>query len=265
MAAKKAQNRFYQQQSSHLAADVVRLSKVTDTIEREASSRRLDEVALFLRKNLFGQIGVWQQGLSEIQTQIRQEIFRTREVERDEKHLARMDMLLRQNRGWQGVDLDLDGDLPDFLLATRMAPLVANIDVSDFDKEIQREMVAVASNLPEKPIAVDREPPKKFKRVVKEKIEPVLTPGLEALLKLIRAVKTSPVEVGLAQWRKTDSDAMTMEPHVWLGFSVMALRSEGFAVNLVLDTPRDGERFHHTFSDALAYSKISRVNSVKHQ
>jgi hypothetical protein len=255
MAAKKAQNRFYQHQSSVLSADVVRLSKVADSIEREASVRRLDEVAMFLRKNLTGKIGVWQQGLSEIQTQIRQEIFRTREVELDEKHLARMDMLLRQQPGWRGTDLELDGDIPDFLLATRMQAFSPNIDVSDMDSEIQQEMLSVASSLPEKPIFVDKEPPKKFKRIVKEKTPPVPNPGLTALLKLIKAVRASTEGVGLAEWRKTDHDAMTMAPHVWLGFSVMALRSEGMKVNLILDYARRGERFQHRFSDAIAFAK----------
>ena len=211
-----------------------------------------DEVAHFLRTNLIRKIGIWQQGLSEIQTQIRQEIFRTREVEQDEKHLARLDMLLRQQPGWRGIDIDLDGDIPDFLLATKMPPFVVNIDVSDIDADIQKEMASIAASLPEKPIVVDTSPPKKYKRIIKEKVEPVSTPGLDALLKLIQAIKTSDKDIGLAQWREADLDAMTMEPHVWISFSVMALRSDGIKVDLILDPPRQGEKFSQTFTDAVA-------------
>lgn len=258
MAAKKAQNRFYQNQSGQLAADVMRLSKVADTIEREASERRFDDVAQFIRKNLLGHIGVWQHGLSEIQTHIRQEIFRTREVEQDEKHLTRMDMLLRQQHGWTGFEVELNDDIPDFLLAARMPAFAANIDVSDVDSDIQAEMTEIARNLPEKAIFIQKEPAKKFKRIIKEKSEPVITPGLDALLKLFRAVNSSSDENGLslAGWRKNDADAMTMEPHVWLGFCVMALRSEGILVRLVLNESRPNEKFRHTFSDAFAFSKI---------
>jgi hypothetical protein len=94
LEAKKSQNRFYQQQTNTLADDLTRLSKVCDKVERESSTRGMEDLARFIRRNLLSRILVWQQNMSEMQTNLSKEIFRMREVERNHKLLSRMDMLL---------------------------------------------------------------------------------------------------------------------------------------------------------------------------
>lgn len=51
LAAKKStENRYYQQQTNTLADDLVRLSRVCDKVEREASERGMEDLARFMRQ-----------------------------------------------------------------------------------------------------------------------------------------------------------------------------------------------------------------------
>lgn len=96
LEAKKSQNRFCQKQTSALSGDVQRLAREAERVEREASIRGRDDLARFIRRQLLTNMMSWQHGLSDMQTFLRNEIYRLRVVEQDLKLLARTDMLLRQ-------------------------------------------------------------------------------------------------------------------------------------------------------------------------
>ena len=252
--AKKSQNRYYQQQTATLAADVTRLARVVEVVERESSERSMEDLARFLRRNLLGRITPWQQGLSEMQTQIRREIFRTREFEKNLKLLARMDMLLRQQPAWRGFEVDLDADIPVFLLATAMPSLMAHVEPLDNDRTMRLEMEALVRSLPPKEaLTPDREPPKRYTRIVDPPRELKPTPSALALARLVKDVRANKDGISLIEWRAKDQDAGSLDKNVWLVFAVMALRSRDMRVDLVRNGARDGERFTHTFRDATAH------------
>ena len=152
LEAKKSQNRFYQQQTNTLADDLTRLSRVCDKVEHEASTRGMEDLARFIRRNLLSRILVWQQSMSEMQTHLSKEIYRMREVERNHKLLARMDMLLRQQPGWRGFEADLRGDIPDLLMAASLPAIAAHVEPLDTDAQIFDEMQKLAAALPAKQI-----------------------------------------------------------------------------------------------------------------
>lgn len=256
--AKQRENLFYQKQSNALGNDLDRLSAVCDKIEREANTRGRADLAKFLRQQILSKILHWQHGLSEMQTLIRKEIFRTRDIDRDHKLLARIDLMLRQQPAWQGVDADLSADIPPFLLATRLRPLRAHVEPQDNDREIQREMDAVAKSLPPVQAVVEASaPPPKIKRVVDEYKKPEPTPGAIALARLEQAVRSSPGPISLKEWWSDDLEAQTMSSGIWLVFSTVAMRSKKYRVDLCISTPRQGERHSHTFHDAKAYGLAS--------
>ena len=160
--AKKSQNRYYQQQTTLLADDLARLALAADRLEREASERAMQELARFLRRNLLARLSAWQQGVSEMQTLIRKEIFSIREVEKQHKLLARTDMLLRQQPTWRGIEPDLSGEIPDFLLAAALAPLLAHVEPLDSDRAVRSELQALVRALPPKPAALpEAQPPRR--------------------------------------------------------------------------------------------------------
>ncbi|NDP37323.1 MAG: hypothetical protein GZ093_01005 [Rhodoferax sp.] len=256
LEAKKSQNRFYQKQTSVLSGDVQRLAREVERIEREASIRGRDDLARFIRRQLLTRMMFWQHGLSDMQTFLRNEIYRLRVLEQDLKLLARTDMLLRQQPGWRGFEADLSGEIPAFLLATRLPALVAHIEPMESDRGMADEMAALARDLPTKaalPIPV--EPPKRYTRIVDPPVTKPITPAMKALGKLLRDVKTADGGLSLIEWRKDDVDAQTMPPTIWLVLALAALRAGQYEVALVRNMPREGERFAHTFRDAKAFPK----------
>lgn len=264
LTAKKSQNRYYQQQTNTLADDLVRLSRVCDKVEREASTRGMEDLARFLRRNLLSRVMDWQQGMAEMQTLIRKEIFRMREVERNLKLLARMDMLLRQQPSWRGFEADLQGDIPDFLMAASLPPLVAHVEPLDTDRIMLEEMQRLAAALPAKlPVPEATEPPKRYTRIVDTPRIPEPSPAALALDRVYADLQGSSGKLSLSRWRMNDPDALTMTPNVWLVFAVMGLRGRKVTVDLIAGLPRTNERFAHTFTDAEAHPLPRQVKTLE--
>lgn len=254
LEAKKGQNRFYQAQASNLAGDLQRLGKVADEIEKDAAIRGVEDLSRFLRRNILGRLLEWQQSMSEIQTLIRKDIFRTRQIERSMRQLARTDMLLRQQPAWRGIEADLSGDIPVFLLATRLPPLRPLTEPLDTDRAMRQEMASLVQSLPPKtPAGKEDAAPTRYKRIVDPPKPLEISPAARALARLSHAVANSPKGVSLIDWAQQDEDASTLEPPVWLVFALMGLRSLQMHVQVVRNLPREGERFSHTFRDAIAY------------
>lgn len=251
LATKRSQNNYYQSQTTYLAGDLVRLARVAEGIEREASARGLDELAINLRRGVLTRLMGWQAGLSEMQTEIRKELYRTREVERQHKLLARMDMMLRQQPAWRGFDVDLPDDIPDFLLAARLPALAPHVEPMESDRSITDEMVMIAKSLPPRRQAVeDPEPPKRYTLVEDPPVERKPSPAAKAMVRLARAVAAAQAPISLAEWRDTDTDARTLRSDVWLVYAVLGMRTRNFKVEVLADQPREGEQFAHSFSDA---------------
>lgn len=263
--AKKSQNRYYQQQSATLAQDLARLSRMVANVERDAAARGMHDLARFLRRSCLMRILGWQQGLSEIQTEIRADLYRTREIERDLKQLSRMDMLLQQQPAWQGFSAALDGDIPDFLLAASLPPLDPHVEPMDRDRQIVEELESLALALPPRREAhAEEEQKKRYTRIVDEDEPMVESPAAMALSRLVGDVKTTAGSGGLSivEWRARDAHAQTMRPDVWLVFAVVGLRSHHLRVELVNDLPESGEKFTHTFHDARAYGSHAAAAGV---
>ena len=255
LEAKKSQNRYYQQQTTALSSDLSRLSKVCDNIEREASARSMETLARFLRRTILSRILSWQQGMTEMASMIRKEIFLTREIERELKLLARMDMLLRQQPAWRGMEVDLRGDIPVFLLAASLPAIVAHAEPMDSDHVMRLEMESLAKSLPPRMArGPDPEPPVRYKRIVDPPRQAEPSPAALALERLAKAVKAAPDGVSLIEWRARDANARSMSANIWVTFAVMAMRGRKLHVELVPNMPRPGEHFAHTFGDAKVYS-----------
>ncbi|WP_298705383.1 hypothetical protein [uncultured Variovorax sp.] len=251
LATKRSQNNYYQTQTTHLSGDLVRLARVAEGIEREASVRGLDELAIGLRRGVLARLMGWQAGLSEMQTEIRKELYRTREVERQHKLLARMDMMLRQQPAWRGFDVDLPDIIPDFLLAARLPALVPHVEPMESDRSIADEMAMIAKSLPPRRLVVeDPEPPRRYTLVEDPPVERKPSPAAKAMVRLARAVNVARAPISLIEWREADADARTLRSDVWLVYAVLGMRTRNFKVEVLANQPHEGEQFAHSFSDA---------------
>jgi len=266
LEAKKNQNRFYQKQTGALSGDVQRLARVAERVEQEASIRGRDNEAHFIRHHLLKNMMGWQQGLSDMDTYIRKEFNRLRVVERDLKLLARTSMLLRQQPGWRGFEVDFPDEIPDFLLATCLLPLVAHCEPMESDRRMVDEMTAMARALPSRAAPpIPAEAPKRYTRIVDLPAPRPPTPAMKALERLLRDVSAAESGLSLIKWRDGNADAQTMPPSIWLVLALAALRSAQHEVNLVHNLPRDGERFAHTFRDARAFPRRKIISRVTHR
>lgn len=264
LQAKQSQNRWYQKQTTHLSGDLSRLAAQADRLERDASTRRMEGLATFLRRHLLGRILPWQESLSEMQSLIRKELFKTRQLEANHRHLAQMDMMLRQQPGWRGFEAGLTAEIPDILLAAVMPAFKPHAEPLDGDRQMADEMERLARTLAPREVAVEEEPAERKKITRDPPRAAPSTPGTEALGRLLAHVRAADVEsFSLLRWRKGDKDAQTMSPETWLVFAIMALRGRQHLVSLVRNDPRPGEKYAHSFGDAMVVRRARVRTSPK--
>lgn len=258
LSAKQSQNRWYQKQTTHLSGDMSRLGKAAEKLEQESAERRMDELASFLRRHLLARLLPWQENLTEMQSLIRKELFLTQQLQENQRRLGQVDVMLRQHPGWRGVQSELAGEIPDFLLAASMGAIKAHAEPLDGDAEMAKAMESLARDLPApRQPAAPPPPPVKQTLIEDEPSASPITPAARALSRLFAHARTTPAHFSLLDWRMSDEEAMTMPPNSWMVFSMMALSSGGFKVELTMDEPRAGEIYAHTFRDAVVQGRKS--------
>ena len=255
LEAKKSQNNFYQHETKILAGDMARMTGVFERIEQEATTRGMLELAKFIRVNLQAHLQTWQNSMSEMQAHRSREIFRIREVERSHKQLARLDLLMRQQPSWTGLEMDMAAPIPAFLMAARLPEFEPNIEPLDSDPQYVEAMVKEAAVLPPKPVDAAPKEVKRIQRVVDERPVTKKSDAAIALERLITAAQQATERFSVVRWREADPQALTIQEHVWLVFAVMALRSRKCMVEVVASPARMGERFRHQFHDAMVVPK----------
>ena len=223
--------------------------------------RAMPELAKFIRVNLQAHLQTWQNAMAEMQAHLSREIFRIREVERSHKQLARLDLLMRQQPSWLGFELDPSAPIPDFLLAARMPTFEPQIEPQDTDHQFVDAMVKEVAALPPKPVEPQPREIRRFKRVVDERPVKKKSDAAIALDRLANAAKRATDKFSLAEWRETDDLAKTLQPHIWLGFAVLALREQKYRVEVVSSPARPGERFRHRFHDAMVHPATGVVKA----
>jgi hypothetical protein len=273
LAAKDRQNSFYLRESKKLTHDLVQLQRTLDVIARDARERGLRQLAGVLSSAVLTHLPLWTQTVSQFQTQIRQDLFTLREIERKNVLLARAALLVRQNPGWKGLP---DVALPEVLAPALLSPAVlgppvvlgqppiqvqlkVHMDPQDNDlsiRELYQDEVSALPALARRPApAPEKCPPIALKPPMAPTL-PESTPALRALARLAKAAverdlahgETAGLGLSVMQWRRGDAGARQIPARLWLPFAVTALRSYKFDVRLVKHEPED--RFSYRFYDA---------------
>lgn len=260
-AAKMAQNRWYLRQSGILGDDLNRLGRIASHVEKEAEERGWP-VSRQIRRVLLSRTQVWQHGLSDIQTQIRQEIFRTRQIEADLRNLARADQFLAQHPAWKGIDRDFDA-APAALLRAVLPKMRPHVEPTDGERSVREEMQAIVASLPPKRVHIQPEAVQPLK-VVRANDEndaeaQALSPASLALKALKEFIAEADNKVSVLEWRESSPSAMALPAGNWVFFATTALeagphrvsgRELEFEVEIVPNPPEPGRRFSRTFRDA---------------
>jgi hypothetical protein len=295
LAAKDRQNSFYLRESKKLTNDLAQLQRTLDVIARDARERGLRQLAGVLSSAVLTHLPTWTQTVSQFHTQIRQDLFTLREIERKNVLLARAALLVRQNPGWKGLaDVALPEELPPALLSPPVLgpPVVLgqppvqiqvtfHMDPQDNDlgiRELYQDEVGALPPLARGPAPVPEKSAPVALKAPMEPTQPESTPALRALARLAKAVtehdlahgETAAMGLSLMQWRRGDAGARQIPARLWLPFAVTALRSYKFEVRLVKHEPED--RFSYRFYDARVFptvparkeyaAKLSRVKQM---
>lgn len=255
-AEKASQNNFYQKEVNDLLAGLNRLQKVVDKIENEANELRMRDLARLLRREILDRIATWSATVSELMSDILKSLNELRVIERRMKMLSRMDTLLRQQPSWKGVEVEFADQMPDFLMAAKLATIKPQIDPSDDDGGIRDALVDAAKSLPPRPAPpAPKAPAARIKREASD-ASPVIDDDVtQALKRIVKEAKSANAcaddeeGISLLGWRQDDMQACTVKPSVWLVLASWALQSEGLYVRFSLDPPKHEERFSHTFHD----------------
>jgi hypothetical protein len=261
LAAKLAQNRWYLKQSSHLGHDLNRLGRVVSQVEKEAEERGW-VLAGLIRRALLSKAHVWQHGLSDIQTQIREEIFRTRQIEANLRNLARADQFLSQNPSWPGFERDVEG-LPAVFLRAFLPKLVPRVEPTDSDSGVRQDLRELVVALPPKKVAAPPIPAPVLQVSRSSEAdgdeESSASPAALALADLMRSILSAKEALSVLEWQRRNESASQLSPGVWVFFATTALeagphRVDGkdveFELEILANPPGPGRRFSRTFRDA---------------
>lgn len=262
LTAKIAQNRWYLKQSSHLGQDLTRLGGVVGRVEKEAEERGW-AIAGLIRRVLLSKVHIWQHGLSDIQTQIREEIFRTRQIEVNLRNLAKADQFLTQNPSWSGFERDHEG-LPEVFLHALLPKLSPHVEPTDADSGVRHDLRDLVIALPAKKVTLPPTPAAVLQvshaSDADEGESESATPAAIALVDLMRQVLEATKAVSVLEWRKQSDAASQLEPGVWVFFATTALeagphrvddKDVEFQLELLANPPEPGRRISRTFRDAL--------------
>lgn len=266
-AAKVAQNRWYQRQAGVLSDDLNRLGRLAAQLEQDADARGWD-VARQLRRSIIDRMPHWQLRLSDMQTQLRQEFYRLRQVQKDLRNLARADAFLAQHPGWTGLEIELPATIPAALLKAALPKIEAHVYPQDEAGDVMRDLAQIAQTVPLRKAPRPTEPARRLKVVHDLEEEPSEPdPYLVLLRRFAQAVASSEEPLSILAWAARDPAGAILRPpaptavrpSVWLMFAVCALdgRTHGiegkqlkFEVQEVGNLPEEGSRFSHTFRDA---------------
>lgn len=268
IAAKLAENRWYERQARALETDLGRLAVRAEDLARHAEAKHWD-LAAVVRRVILARMFSWQGELSEVLTRLREEVFLLREVEKNLRNLARADAFMAQQPSWRGPDAELPDAVPEVLLATTLPTrLRAHVDPQDDYAEVRSDLEQIVQSLPPRKVAREPDPPKRMALVRDEVSQPVLDVYAEALHRLKLQVVDATAPISLVRWHADDAGAATVRPPAdtglrpasWLMLAVCALedrphRVRGkevrFEVELVMNPPLPGRRLANTFRDAM--------------
>jgi hypothetical protein len=270
LAAKIAQNRWYERQARILAGDLARLGHQAEALDQEAEARRWDITPL-VRRVILSKMTAWQSEVSDVQTRLRTDVFLLRDVEINLRNLARADGYISQQPLWRGPEIELPDDIPPALLRAALPRLRPHVEPQDMDSSVRNDMEHLVAALPPRKVVREKqEAPRQLlvRDEPQDGQQQPADPYASALQKLKASIVASTEPVSLITWHAVEPAATglrtpaatALRPAVWLMLAVCALedrphRLQGeelrFQVDLMMNPAPAGRRLSSTFRDAM--------------
>jgi hypothetical protein len=262
VGGKIRENQFYYGEVKRFAQQISSLDAKAQEMDLQSIGEGFSEVHRLINVRILSRLRDWAARITDIQRVVSKNLFSLRQLETQQRNLARVALWLSKNRLSDGFEVEVTTKA-----AGRLAPPVAlastwNIDVTDMDPVVAQGMLAAAKRLPSA-APVQKQPPMEppvvvsTQQVIEQPQAAPIDELIDTYLDFITsdAVFNEQVDLSLLQWRRRMGPTCGMGSETtdeeWLLYAYSQISSAGFAVDL-RSRPRGPGEFNDLFMDASA-------------
>lgn len=262
VGGKIRENQFYYGEVKRFGQQISSLDAKAQEMDLQSIGEGFAEVHRMLNVRILSRLRDWAARITDIQRVVSKNLFALRQLETQQRNLARVALWLSKNRLSDGFEVEITAEV-----AARLAAPVAltntwNIDVTDTDPVVAQGILAAAKRLPSVtpvPKQAPMEPPVVVSthQVIEQPQSAPIDELVDAYLDFIRsdAVLSGQAGPSLLQWRRRMGSAYGLENDTtdeeWLLYAYSQISSAGYAVDLAISERAPGE-FNDLFTDAAA-------------
>lgn len=252
LSTKLQQNIFYTKQVRLFLEDVKKIDAFVDDVTGSAIAEGMPDVRQLLVRRLSSRLLPWTSQIKDAQAQLNKRMFDARQIEIRQRRLSRFALWLDRNRTADGWDLPVDANVNPSLLRTEEIPFRPQVDVRDFDDEVQQRLQKIASALP-KTSTVKEPPPDHGVQMIIEEDEELLdvkAPEDAALDELIAEIEQHTNRVSLVTWKQGRPDLSFMSDEFWILYAGLNLKRKKKRVEFTGPPNEDPFDINEAYDDA---------------
>ncbi|MDR7152041.1 hypothetical protein J2W49_004017 [Hydrogenophaga palleronii] len=262
VGGKIRENQFYYGEVKRFAQQISSLDSKAQEMDLQSIGEGFSEVHRLLNVRILSRLRDWAARITDIQRVVSKNLFSLRQLETQQRNLARVALWLSKNRLSDGFDVDITAEVADRLAAPVSLTSTWNIDVTDTDPVVAQGMLAAAKRLPlaaPVPKQTPLDPPVvvSTQQVIEQSPSAPIDELIDAYLDFItsEAAFDEHADLSLLRWRQRNSAAYGLESDTtdeeWLLYAYSQISSAGFVVDLDI-RPRAPSEFNDFFTDAMA-------------
>lgn len=262
VGGKIRENQFYYGEVKRFAQQISSLDSKAQEMDLQSIGEGFSEVHRLLNVRILSRLRDWAARITDIQRVVSKNLFSLRQLETQQRNLARVALWLSKNRLSDGFDVEITTEVAARLAAPVALASTWNIDVTDTDPVVAQGMLAAARRLPSAapvPKQVPLDPPVVVSthQVIEQSTSAPIDELIDAYLDFITsdAVFDEQADLSLLRWRHRNSIAYGLENDTtdeeWLLYAYSQITSAGFSVDLDI-RPRAPGEYNDFFTDATA-------------
>ncbi|QCB46943.1 hypothetical protein [Hydrogenophaga sp. PAMC20947] len=262
VGGKIRENQFYYGEVKRFGQQISSLDAKAQEMDSQSIGEGFAEVHRLLNVRILSRLRDWAARITDIQRVVSKNLFSFRQLEAQQRNLARVALWLSKNRLSDGFEVEITTEIADRLTAPVALISTWNIDVTDTDPVVAQGMLTAAKRLPSATPVAKQAPmtPPVVVSTRQEIEQPQPAPIdelVDAYLDFLTGdeVLSVQADLSLLRWRRRLGSAYGLDNDTtdeeWLLYAYSQISSAGYAVDLEIGTRAPGE-FNDLFTDASA-------------